>query len=218
VWSALTSRHARFAEGGLLARRYPASIVPFASTGTDDAESLTALASLVAPGDTIYMAQADPIVLPKELEAKVTADAVQMIAEGPMAAVADERIRPLGPADAAEMLELATLTKPGPFTLRAMDLGEFFGIRIDGRLAAMAGERMKQTGFAELSGVCVHPDFRGQGFARLLSLFVAGRIAARRETAYLHAYASNQAAISLYEQIGFRLRTKMHVAVVGRAG
>jgi predicted GNAT family acetyltransferase len=218
VWSALTSRHAALAEGGALARRYPADIVPFAATADDRPESRTALAGLVAPGDTIYMIQADPIVLPTGLAATVTAAGVQMLAERPLEKVADQRICRLGAADAAEMLELAMLTKPGPFTLRAMDLGEFFGIRVDGRLAAMAGERMKQTGFTELSGVCVHPDFRGRGLARLLSLFVAGRISARGETPYLHAYATNTAAIRLYEQIGFRLRTQMHVAVVQRAG
>lgn len=218
VWSALASRHAALAEGGALARRYPASIVPFASTGDDSEESLAALATLVRSGETIFMAQADPIVLPGELTATVTADAVQMLAENPLEKVIDERIRLLGPSDAPEMLELAMLTKPGPFTLRAMDLGEFFGISIDGRLAAMAGERMKQTGFTELSGVCVHPDFRGKGLARLLSLFVAGRIASRGEAAYLHAYATNTAAIRLYERIGFELRTGMHIAVVRRAG
>lgn len=86
---------------------------------------------------------------------------------------------------------LASLTKPGPFTLEAPSLGDFWGIRIDGRLAAMAGERMRQPGCPELSGVCTHPDFRG--LARLLSVFVAGRIAARGEVAYLHAYDSNAA-------------------------
>jgi predicted GNAT family acetyltransferase len=216
VWSALASRHAVLAEGGALARRYPAAIVPFASTAHDSPESLAALATLVAPGETIYMAQADPIALPPELSPALVARGVQMLAEKPAEQAVDARIRALGPADAAEMVELATLTKPGPFTLRAMDLGEFFGIRIDGRLAAMAGERMKQVGFTELSGVCVHPDFRGRGLARLLSLFVAGRITGRGETVYLHAFADNTAAIRLYEQIGFRLRSEMHIAVVRR--
>lgn len=218
VWTALASRHAALAEGGALARRYPAAIVPFASTGDDGEESLAALDRLVASGDTIYMIQADPIVLPSTLAATVTAAGVQMLAARALEKISDEHIQRLGAADAEQMLELATLTKPGPFTLRAMDLGEFFGIRIDGHLAAMAGERMKQTGFTELSGVCVHPDFRGRGLARLLSLFVARRIAARGETPYLHAYATNGAAIGLYEAIGFRLRCNMHVAMVQRAG
>ena len=77
-------------------------------------------------------------------------------------------------------------------------------MRVDGRLAAMAGERMKLTGFTEVSGVCVHPDFRGAGYARELSRLVAGRILARGETPFLHAFDNNTAAITLYESLGFQ--------------
>jgi predicted GNAT family acetyltransferase len=98
-----------------------------------------------------------------------------------------------------------------------LSLGEFWGVKIEGRLVAMAGERMKQPGYTELSGVCSHPEFRGGGLGRLLSLFVANQIMARGEIPYLHAYATNAAAIKLYESIGFRLRSAMNVAVVQRA-
>jgi predicted GNAT family acetyltransferase len=218
VWSALATRHQAFAEGKTLARRYRPTIVPFAATATDNAESLQALARLVPAGETVVLAQADPIALPRELVAVSTADAVQMIAERSLQAVTDPRVEQLTRQDAAEMLALASLTKPGPFTLEALSLGDFWGVKIDGRLAAMAGERMKQPGYSELSGVCSHPDFRGGGLGRLLALFVANRIMARGEIPYLHAYVSNVAAIGLYESIGFRLRSAMNIAVVQRAG
>ncbi|WP_027169991.1 GNAT family N-acetyltransferase [Mesorhizobium sp. WSM3224] len=217
IWNALTTRHEAFAEGDGLARRYRQSIVPFAATAADDADSLRALARLLPPRETAVLVQADEIALPPEIFATSTASLVQMIAEQPMPTVSDERIRQLTKDDASEMLALASLTKPGPFTLEALSLGDFWGISIDGRLAAMAGERMKQPGHSELSGVCTHPDFRGAGLARLLSVFVAGRIAARGEIAYLHAYDSNAAAIRLYESIGFRLRSTMNMAMVQRA-
>jgi len=218
IWSALTTRHQALAEGGGLARRYRPSIVPFAATAADDADSLRARARLLPAGETAVLVQSDEIVLPREISAVSTATLVQMIAEQPMPAASDGRIRQLTKDDATEMLALASLTKPGPFTLEALSLGEFWGIRIDGRLAAMAGERMKQPGYSELSGVCTHPDFRGEGLARLLSVFVAGRIVARGEVPYLHAYDSNAAAIGLYESIGFRLRSRMNMATVQRAG
>jgi predicted GNAT family acetyltransferase len=217
VWSALETRHRTFAEGGGLARRYRPSIIPFAAAAANDPESLHALGKLVPAGESVILAQADAIALPRTLVAASTADGVQMIAEHPLQAVSDPRIRQLTREDAAEMLALASLTRPGPFTLEAMSLGDFWGVKIDGRLAAMAGERMKQPGHSELSGVCSHPDFRGGGLARLLSLFVANRIMARDEVPYLHAYASNAAAIKLYESIGFRLRSAMNIAVVRRA-
>ena len=134
------------------------------------------MSALAASGESLLLAQADEIVLPPGCIAVSTASAVQMIAERPLARFDDERVERLSEADAAEMLALATLTKPGPFTLKAQSLGDFWGVKRNGRLAAMAGERMKQTGYTELSGVCAHPDFQGRGLGRLLSLFVAGRI------------------------------------------
>jgi predicted GNAT family acetyltransferase len=160
--------------------------------------------------------EANPLACPPGFEVVVAAPGVQMILKRAPAAMPDARIEKLAMADAAEMLALATLTRPGPFTLRAQALGDFYGIKIDGRLAAMAGERMKQDGYAELSGVCSHPEFRGHGFARLLSVFVTHRILARGETPYLHAWASNAAAIRLYETIGFEVRSAMNVAMVKR--
>ncbi len=216
VWTALETRHSGLAIGGKLARRYPSSIIPFAATATDDTGSLDALEELVAPGESVFMLQADEIVLPTGLVPTTTAAGVQMVAGTPLEGVADERVERLTADDAAEMLALASLTRPGPFTLGALSLGEFWGIRIGGRLAAMAGERMKQPGHTELSGVCSHPEFRGNGLAKMLSLFVAGRTMARGETAYLHAFAANTAAIGLYESIGFRLRCAMHFAIVQR--
>ncbi|AZO20763.1 GNAT family N-acetyltransferase [Mesorhizobium sp. M1E.F.Ca.ET.045.02.1.1] len=218
IWSALATRHHVFAEGDTLARRYRPSIVPFAATAADDAQSLRALGKLLPPLESAILVQTDEITLPAEIAAVSTASLVQMIAEQPVQAVSDERVQRLTRDDAAEMLALASLTRPGPFTLEALSLGEFWGVKIDGRLAAMAGERMKQPGYTELSGVCSHPDFRGGGLARLLSLFVANRIMARREVPYLHAYASNVAAVGLYQSIGFRLRTTLNMAVIQRAG
>jgi ribosomal protein S18 acetylase RimI-like enzyme len=214
AWAALTGRQAALGEGGPLARRFDPSIVPFAAARDASPESLAALAALPRAGEEMAFMEANPLACPPGFEAVVAAPGVQMILKRAPAPMPDARIEKLVMADAAEMLALATLTRPGPFTLRAQALGDFYGIRIGGRLAAMAGERMKQDGYAELSGVCSHPDFRGQGLARLLSVFVTHRILARGETPYLHAWASNAAAIRLYETIGFEVRSAMNVAMV----
>ncbi|WP_274629425.1 GNAT family N-acetyltransferase [Arvimicrobium flavum] len=216
VWSALTTRQAPFAAGGPLARRYQRGIIPFAATGGDDDDSLRALSDLLEGDETLVVVQTGGVVLPPSAEASGTGRVVQMVAQRPIAASGDPDIVGLSDADAEDMLELATLTKPGPFTLRAAALGQFFGVKVNGRLVAMAGERMKQDGFAELSGVCTHPDFQGKGLGRRLSLFVAGRIMARGEKPFLHAYDTNQAAIDLYERIGFSIRTTLDLAVIRR--
>jgi predicted GNAT family acetyltransferase len=80
----------------------------------------------------------------------------------------------------------------------------------------MAGERMRQDGYAEISGVCVHPDAQGEGLGKALSRFVAGKICSRGEQPYLHSYETNGRAIALYQSIGFALRQRMNVAAVQR--
>ncbi|MDQ6433359.1 GNAT family N-acetyltransferase [Mesorhizobium sp. LHD-90] len=217
IWGALTSRQSAFSEGGALARRYQRGIIPFAATGSDDPDSLRALSALLLDDESLMVAQASQITLPPATVATLTARVVQMIAEKPLPDAGGDEIERLSKTDAQEMLDLATLTKPGPFSLRAGELGEFWGVKRDGRLVAMAGERMKQDGFSELSGVCSHPDVRGQGLGRRLSVFVARRIAARGDVPFLHAWETNHAAIGLYESIGFRLRTTLNLAVIKRS-
>lgn len=216
-WSALDTCHAGLAVGNALARRYGPGISSFAATPDDEPDSLAALAALARPGEPMIVVQTGAIGLPAGFHTVTSMPLVQMVLGHPLAPVADARIEALEWSDAEEMLALATLTKPGPFTLKSQALGRFWGIRDGGRLVAMAGERFKQPGFTELSGVCVHPDFRGRGLARLLSHFVLLRIAERGDTPYLHTGADNSPAISLYESLGFRHRADLNVAAIVEA-
>lgn len=216
VWASLQHQPAWADGDGALARRFKPDINRFAAARDDSASSLAALAELVRPGDdVVYLAQARPVVVPPGLQVVKAATAVQMVATRPMDA--DETdLAVLGEADAAEMLALATLTEPGPFLARTHTMGRFLGVRIDGRLAAMAGERMRFPGHVEVSGVCTHPDFRGRGLARRLSAAVTADIQRRGEQAFLHAWTTNTAAIALYEALGFATRAALHIAVLKR--
>jgi predicted GNAT family acetyltransferase len=112
----------------------------------------------------------------------------------------------LGPADVPEMLDLTARTRPGPFLPRTYELGAYLGIRRDGALVAMAGERLKPPGWTEISAVCTDDAWRGHGFASALIRVLVAGIRARGETAFLHAVATNTGAIRLYEAMGFELR------------
>jgi len=213
-WSALTTRHADLAVGNSLARRFGPGISAFAGTLNNEPESLEALAALARPGEPMIVAQTGPIGVPRGFRPATITPLVQMILERPIEPIADPNIVRLGWPDAEEMFALATLTKPGPFTLKSQALGGFWGIRDSGRIVAMAGERLKQPGFVELSGVCVHPDFRGRGLARALSQFVSHQIAAAGDTPYLHTFSGNAPAISLYESLGFRHRADLTVVAI----
>ena len=216
VWASLL--HApQLAEGGDLARRYRRDVHLFASARDDDGASLAALAGLVEGGESIFVLQVPPVEVPPGLQAVRRAQGVQMLAMRPVAPLdGEESVLALTDEDAPEMLALAQLTEPGPFLARTHTMGRFVGVRIQGRLAAMAGERMHFTGATEVSGVCTHPDFRGRGLARRLSSVVAHAIQQRGEQAFLHAWTTNHAAIALYESLGFQTRTQVQVAVLAR--
>jgi predicted GNAT family acetyltransferase len=226
VWHSLATHHAVHAEGGPAARRYAHDTNLFAAARDDAPEALAALAALVRPGERVYLLQAAGIVVPAGLRVVQAATGVQMVGErrlgAPDTAVA---IVPLQEADAPAMLALATLTQPGPFLARTHVLGRFRGVKAGagdpggagaGALLAMAGERLRLPGYTEVSGVCTHPAARGRGLARALSMAVAAEIQARGDIAFLHAWKANQAAIHLYESLGFVRRTEVHVAVLER--
>ena len=219
VWASLTTHHAALSEGNTLARRFVRDVNLFGSARDETPEAAVALADLVNPGESIFVLQVPGIVVPPGLDEVKAAHGVQMVAaRGTRFEASDEDIQILSDDDAPEMLALATLTEPGPFLPRTHLMGTFRGIRVDGRLVAMAGERVRFPGYTEVSGVCTHPEFRGRGYARRLSSVVAAAIEARGEQAFLHAWKTNVSAISLYEALGFELRTEVCVAVLKRIG
>lgn len=215
IWSAVTSKQAHLATGGPLAMRFPTDISPFAATPDDGPECMAALAALI-PSGAQFVTVAKEAVVPPGVTVEEAADLVQMHAHNPLPPEPTPDVIPLGDGDAAEMLELATLTRPGPFLANTHRLGRFIGIRRDGRLAAMAGERLHTDGFREVSAVCTNPDYRGRGHAGLLSRIVAGRIVQDGETPFLHAYADNAPAIRLYESLGFRIERMLVVQMLRR--
>lgn len=217
VWSALTGeRQAALALGDArTALRFDPAYALFAVARDDAADSVEALAGLIPEGGAVGLVEAGEVSLPAGVPARRAA-CVQMTAQSLTPSGPDIALEALGDADAAEMLALATLTEPGPFFEKTHQLGDFIGVKQDGRLVAMAGERMKPDGFTEVSGVCTHPDWRGRGYAAGLMRVVTARILARGETAFLHAYAANTGAIGLYQSLGFSIRTPITFTVLSR--
>ena len=218
AWNALNGRLKTFAIGDAHVVRLDPALGVFLAAADDGAKSRDALNALALayPGSGLVEREDGPMidVLPDGPVAS-RAPCVQMVCSALKGGDgADVGAQALGPDDAAEMLALATLTKPGPFRERTHELGGFIGVRRDGRLAAMAGRRLRVDGFTELSGVCTHPDFRGQGLADALSRQVVARLLAEGDQAFLHAYAGHDATIRLYESLGFAVRARVIYTVM----
>lgn len=219
IWRALTSAQQPLAEGDRRARRYPAAIAPFAAMVDFEPASFRSLLTLIGPADDRIALFTPVEVQPPPQFSVLRRDMVdQMVLIDPKAcgAPSETPAVELGVTDVPEMLSLASVTQPGPFGARTIELGEYLGVRRRGALVAMAGERMRLDGFTEISAVCVDAAHRGQGFAADLVKSLVKSIVARSDTPFLHVFSSNHQAIALYRKLGFALRRQMRLVVLGR--
>ncbi|HEU0045047.1 GNAT family N-acetyltransferase [Sphingomonas sp.] len=211
IWSALTGPQAQLARGDARAWRIEPSVGHFAAAASPSSADLDALHGLVTPGAPLILFE-DAAAQPTPGLTVASDTMVQMVAEGLAPPAPGAPMQPLGDDDAAEMLALATLTRPGPFLTNTHSLGGFVGIREGYRLVAMAGTRLRVPNHVEISAVCTHPDHRGRGHAARLMQAVSQVIIAGGDRPFLHSYASNTAAIAMYERLGFRLRRELTVS------
>lgn len=215
VWHALTTHHAGLAEVSGRARRYPPEVSPFMAVDALDGDGWAALASFGGPV-TLFR---DEIPAPPDGWHEVATGAGHQMVLESLAAVPEIPFVVLGPGDAGDMLALVEVSRPGPFEVRTVELGRYLGVRDgDGRLLAMAGERLRLPGSTEVSAVTTHPDARGRGLAAALTAEVCRGILARGETPVLHVAVGNEGARRVYERLGFVERRIVRFAVLEAPG
>ncbi len=216
VWHALTGPQAEFSEGSSLALRYQTDVAAFAALPDEvGPDAWNALAQIVGPGSAAVLFRPAPVVLPDDWEIAMRLNGLQMVATEPIAD-ADDTFVELGARDVDEMLALVERTRPGPFARRTVELGTYLGRRAEtgNRLVAMAGERLHPPGYTELSAVCTDAEARKLGLATRLIRAVAVGIEERGETPILHVLAENDAAIRVYERLGFATRVAFETLIV----
>lgn len=221
IWSALTTRQAHLRQGDRLACRYFPDVAPFAAISPDPAQATAAwqvLHDILQSDEQVAMLSLDALSPIETLQVERIGQLHQMIAPHPAnETAADPDIVRLTEHDAPAMFDLAQKAKPGPFGKRTHQMGNYIGIRDDGRLIAMAGERMQLDGFVEISAVCVDADYRGKGLAGRLVNALRKQIALRGDTPFLHVLSDNRAAIALYERLGFEQRQTFFLSRIKRA-
>ncbi|WP_225825691.1 GNAT family N-acetyltransferase [Streptomyces naphthomycinicus] len=216
VWAALTGPHTHLAERHGRAARYRADRYAFAALEDPaDPAAWTDLHTLLGPGARVRVKPVDEV--PDGWAVLGGGEGVQLVDTALRAEPAPEAVR-LGPDDVPEILGLVARTRPGPFLSRTIEMGTYLGIRHEGRLVAMAGERLRLPGWTEISAVCTDPAHRGRGLATRLVRAVAAGIRDRGDTPFLHAAADNATAIRLYESIGFTLRRRNRIAELRSPG
>lgn len=222
IWKALTTRQAQYAECFNQACRFMPEVSPLAGFREPTPEGYKSLAGLFSTLGTVGLFLKGPYKARAGWSLVAGAPMPEMVYEGASVPLTrssldpklDPEIVELGSADSPEMMALTALTKPGPFNQRTHELGGYLGIRREGKLVAMAGERLKVPGYAEVSAICTHPEHTGHGYARILTTEVIERIRSRGETPFLHVREDNVRAIELYQRLGFRQRVLLHFAVL----
>ena len=217
IWHALRTDHADLALGDDRARRYPPHIGPLSGVREDSAECYETLLPLARPDGVVVVFSLDaPNVMPGWAMLR-TGPLYQMLrtARGALQSTppASLDLRKLTAADAPAMVALAEATEPGPFRLRTLELGTFYGIFHEDHLVSMAGKRMHLPGYVEVSGVCTYPEARGRGYARLLMSLAIDEIEQDGKIAFLHVVTENP-AIPLYQSLGFSIRQTFHFAAL----
>lgn len=214
AWNTLCGHHARYSAGTADARRYARSFSPIIAFPDAQKPDFRALSPFCEPDEHFYFEgwTGNP---PTGWSVDAESTMVKMVWAGDTRTTDEaQNATLLRPEHAAQALELTALTRPGPFGPRTLELGAYFGYFDGDRLVAMAGERMFAGSLREVSGVCTHPDFQGQGLARKLMMKLVRQELRRDETPFLHVMRENRRARSLYERMGFRNYCETVVRVV----
>jgi len=216
VWHALQTKHRHLAESTGDACRYPAEVAPFAAVAEPSKVALHQLHSLLAPGESAWLIGESYPPVP-ELSFDNALECLQMVLpEEVTPPVPSIEIVQLSDANAAEMVALTTLAFPGFFRNRTCEMGSYIGVRADGELIAMGGERLMLDGYCELSGICTHPEHRGKGFAASLIWHLARKHRREGLVSWLHVAVENHRAIELYSRLGFKMARKITANRISR--
>lgn len=204
-WSSLQTRHRAIALNAGEVARFPAEYAPFLGVANADVTASKLLDALLAPEESVYLLGVVP-ALNDDWQLEAFRPLAQMICEAPLEVIDGPEIIPLADEHRADVLELTSRIYPHYFRQRTMDLGRYFGIYQDGKLAAMIGERLGADSHQEISAVCTDPDFNGRGYARRLLAMLSNDNLERNRLPFLHVSHENSRALSLYENMGYRIR------------
>lgn len=215
IYHALISGHQSISKGTAAVKYYVETIAAFAGLKENSAENLAVLYQ-ISPADSVFVIfSKNQFQIPQQWQLLMHIDMYQLVYDSkeiPM--INQKNWMDLSIKHVPEMKALVELTKPGPFLDRTIEFGNYTGIFQQDQLVAMAGHRFNPAPYREISAVCTHPNHLGQGYAFAILQEQIKRILLRNEIPFLHVKSDNDAAVKLYQKLGFVIRTEMIAYVI----
>lgn len=210
VFNALCSGDKSLSLGTDVVKYFDEEVSPFVGFDETNANAFADLYELLPQGRKILYANPDGITIPQGWQLAIEIKGLQFVYEG--GAIKNEfaNVQPLGAKHINEMVDLAALTKPGPFATGTIKFGYYHGIFENEKLVAMTGQRLHPQNYTEISAVCTHPSHTGKGYANTLMLHQLQLIQQQGQQPFLHVRENNERAIALYQRLGFTISRPMN--------
>ncbi|MFC3563470.1 GNAT family N-acetyltransferase [Pedobacter jamesrossensis] len=217
IYNSLITAHHKYSAGSENVKFYNKEIASFAGLKNNSIKDFEELYKISDANDLFIVFSKLKIEIPKSWKLITRIDMYQLVYQKNEIPEFDNiSLRDLCETNVTEMTDLVNLTKPGPFRIRTIDLGNYTGIFEDDKLVSMAGHRFNPTPYTEISAVCTHPDYLGKGYAYILLCEQVKRILNKSEIPFLHVRSDNIAAVKLYQKVGFEIRTEMIAYVISK--
>jgi len=201
-YNALHTTQKPLAMGTERIKKFPADVLPFVGLKEYDGNILHEIEPFMQANEEVFI---------KDLFTNIPANwavlnhvpVMQMVCTKPSEITITQDIQLLCENDYGELFSVVDLVQPGYFKPNTHLLGKYYGIRKNGALVAVAGERLKITGFIEVSAVCTMPGHTGKGYAQQLMALLINQIFNAGNIPFLHVLATNTRAITLYKYLHF---------------
>jgi ribosomal protein S18 acetylase RimI-like enzyme len=123
-------------------------------------------------------------------------------------------------ADVGELNKLYDLGLTSWLPSDSVANGVYFGVRVGGHLVAAAGTHVisREMGLAAVGNVLTQRDYRGRGYAKMVTGAVTAELLRFCEQVVLNVRSDNPPALAAYAALGYREHTRFEERLVHRRG